>query len=65
MSLPNLKVATLKSLIDRGCGISRGLEKIPKTNSRNGWNSREGWEKVKLLIAGGSFAFKLLFSFLF
>ena len=65
MSLSNLKVATLKSLIDQGCGISTGLEKISKTNSRRGWNSREGWKKVKILIAGGSLAFKLLFSFLF
>ena len=33
-------VPTLRSLIDGGCGIVGGLEKISKINSRGGWNSR-------------------------
>ena len=57
MSLSNFKVATLKSLIDRGCGISRGLEKISKTNSRKGWNSREVWEKSKNFNSRGKLCF--------
>ena len=61
MSLSNLKVATLKSLIDRGCGISTGLEKISKTKSRRGWNSREGWKKVKILIAGEAWLLNCFF----
>ena len=31
---------TLRSRIGGGCGIVEGLEKISKTNYREGWNSR-------------------------
>ena len=52
------KACTLGSLIDRGCGILvRELEKISKTNRRGGWNSREGWERVNILIAKGRVGF--------
>ena len=45
------RVCTLRSLIDRRCGIVRGVRKISKSNSRGVWNSREGWKKVEILIA--------------
>ena len=52
------KSVYLGSLIDRGCGILvRELEKISKTNRRGGWNSREGWERVNILIAKGRVGF--------
>ena len=52
------KACTLGSLIDRGYGILvRELEKISKTNRRGGLNSREGWERVNILIAKGRVGF--------
>ena len=44
-----------RSLVERGCGIiGRGLEKISKTNNwEGGWNSREGWNKVKKFNSQG------------
>ena len=52
------KVCTLRSLIDWGCRVLiRWLEKIATTNCRGGWNSREDWEKVKILIAKGIVSF--------
>ena len=52
------KACTLGSLIDRGYGILvRELEKISKTNRRRGLNSREGWERVNILIAKGRVGF--------
>ena len=49
------RACTLRSLIDRWCGIGggRGVEKISKTNRRGegGWNSRKGWKKVSILTA--------------
>ena len=52
------KACTLGSLIDRGYGILvRELEKISKTNRRGGLNSREGWERMNILIAKGRVGF--------
>ena len=52
------KACTLGSLIDRGWGILvRELEKISKTDRRGGLNSREGWERVNILIAKGRVGF--------
>ena len=54
---------TLRSVIDEGSGIvgwgERGGGGGSKTNSRGerGCNSREGWKKLKILIAGARVGF--------
>ena len=61
------RVRTLRSLIDRRCGIvggGGGLKNVSKTNSRGGGlNIREGWKKVKILIAKGRVGFSIVFFF--
>ena len=56
--------STLRSLIDKGCGIVEGLEKISKTNSQ-GFGIVGGWKNLENLIAGGGLEFRLFFLFLF
>ena len=50
------RVCTLRSLIDRECGIVgevwKKYQKLIVGGGR-GWNSREDWKKVKILIAKG------------
>ena len=55
-------VCTLRSLIDSGVKYQGwGQEKYIKLIV-GGWNSREGWKKVKILIAMGRAGFFVYFS---
>ena len=56
------RVRTLRTLIDRRCGIVGGLKNVSRTNSRGGGlNISEGWKKVKILIAKGRVGFSIVF----
>ena len=66
--MSQIAVCTLGSLIDRGCGIVWILEKISKTKlivGGRGSNSREGWKRVKIVIANGRVGFEIAFFFPF
>ena len=47
-----------------GAIVRGGLEKILKTNSQEGWNSRGGWKNLENLIAKG-FGILFFLSFFF